>query len=375
MRRVLVVSKPVRPPWTDSSKNLVRDVVAWSERTEFALMGDPVYQPSWPRVRWDPVYRHPGRYAPGILQNARAFGHLLAPGKDVGICHFFFAPNPVTCAALRPLVALTRRPSIHSICSVPRDFSGVRRLMFADIVVALSEWTARRLQEEGVDGVRYIRPGIDPRALSTDPRSDLPDKLRVRGHPVVLFAGDYEVGGGALTLVRSLPALLATVPDARLILACRLKTPESRRLETEVRREAAAVGVSEEVVFLNEVEEMGNLIALSSVVALPASSTYRKMDVPLVLLEALALGKPVLVSNVDPIRETVRYGGGRAIPMHEVGALVAALRDLLTNPEHYRTVSREAVDSVDRFWHVRHCATEYEALYDELWARKGNPWS
>lgn len=360
-----MVSKPVRPPWTDSSKNLVRDVVTWSQRTHYALMGGG-FEPDWPRVRWDRVYRDGGNYAPGLSQNVRAFRHLLRSDKQVALFHFFFAPNPLTCRALRPIVALKRRPSVHSVCSVPNSFEGIDRLLFADAVVALSQFTTGKLTDAGVVDVRHIPPGIDPTLLAPDPASDLPDRLGVRGRPVVLFAGDYEVGGGAEALVRALPHVLQRTPDAKLVFACRLKTDDAKAREHSVREMAGAAGFGDRIVYLNEVDRMGDLLGLATVATLPVTSTYRKMDIPLVLLEAMALGVPVVVSDTEPVRETVAQGGGLAVPAHDPEALGSAIGELLADEIRGSRIGTEAVSAVERFWHVRRTASQYEDLYDEL---------
>lgn len=366
MKRVMMVSKPVRPPWTDSSKNLVRDVVSWSERTHYAVMGGDDFGPDWPRVRWDSVYRDAGKYAPGLRQNARAFGHILGADREIGLFHFFFAPNPVTCTALRPLAALKGRPTVHSVCSVPQSFQGIDRLLFSDAVIALSESTTRQLEDAGVEGVRCIPPGIDPTLLQADPASDLPDALGVRGRPVILFAGDYEVGGGAQALVASLPTVIERVPEVMLVLACRLKTGDARELEDQVRQKAASAGLLDRIVFLNEVDRMGDLLGLADIVTLPVTSTYRKMDIPLVLLEAMAMGIPVVVSDTAPIRETVAHGGGMAVPLGDGDALGSSLGDLLANGGQRSRLGQEALEAVEAYWHVRRTASQYEDLYEEL---------
>jgi len=366
MKRVMMVSKPLRPPWSDSSKNLVKDVVTWSERTHYALMGDAAHEPDWPRVRWDRVYRDGGRYAPGLSQNVRAFGHLLRPDAQICLFHFFFAPNPVTSAALRSIMALRRQPTVHSVCSVPRSFDGVDRMLFADVVIALSDWTAHRLREAGVPDVRHIPPGIDPGFLRHDPSSDLPDRLGVRGRPVVLFAGDYEVGGGAELLVESLPHMLAYAPDVMLVLACRMKTAEAKERERSVQESARAAGLADRIIYLNEVDEMGDLLGLATVAALPVTSTYRKMDIPLVLLEAMAFGVPVVVSESEPIRETVQRGGGLTVPPGEAEALGATIGSLLADETRRKRIGSEGISAVERFWHIRRTASSYEDVYDQL---------
>jgi glycosyltransferase involved in cell wall biosynthesis len=66
------------------------------------------------------------------------------------------------------------------------------------------------------------------------------------------------------------------------------------------------------------------------VVALPS----RYEGHPLVLLEAMALGKPVVATRIPGIREVVESGRtGVLVPPGDADALVATLRSLVENPE------------------------------------------
>lgn len=360
------MSKPIRPPWTDSSKNLVRDLVRWCDHTRFTLMGDRDFQPAWEGVSWRPVYGAEGAYAPSLRQNGRVFLDLVKPDFRHQIDHFFFAPNPSSCRALRTLKRLRRKPVVHTICSVPRTFDGIEEILAADVHIALSRWTADRLEDEGVPLVRYIPPGIDPNLVVPDPDSTLAVDLDVVDRPVVLFAGDYEVGGGAELLIDSWPGVLDAEPEACLVLACRPKTDEAGEREAEVRRRVEGEGLTRSVRFLGQIGNMPDLLHLSTVVAMPVGSTYRKMDIPLVLLEAMVLSKPLVVSDANPVRETLSHGGGLEVPRSDSTALAEALVQILTDQDLRRTLGTQAREAVEQNWHISYVALKYEALYEEL---------
>lgn len=371
MIRVRVVSKPVRPPWTDSSKNLIRDLVRWCDHTRFTLMGDREFRPEWEGVTWRAVYGADGADTPTLRQNGRAFLDLVKPDFRHQIDHFFFGADPVSCRTVRTLKRLRRKPAVHTICSVPRTFDGIEEILAADVHVALSRWTADRLEEEGVPLVRYIPPGIDPNLVDPDPESTLAAELNVDGRPVILFAGDYEMGGGAARLIEALPAVLDAVPEACLVFACRPKPDELPERESEIRSMAQEAGVTPAVRFLDHVGDMADLLELSTTVAMPVDSTYRETDIPLVLLEAMARSKPIVVSDTDPIREALTHGGGLEVPRDDSEALSEALVRILTDTDLLRTLGTQSREAVERYWHVGHVALKYEALYEELHSGPG----
>jgi N,N'-diacetylbacillosaminyl-diphospho-undecaprenol alpha-1,3-N-acetylgalactosaminyltransferase len=117
---------------------------------------------------------------------------------------------------------------------------------------------------------------------------------------------------------------LHSVPAAYLI-AAEKRNPKFRWLST----------------FRRDVRE---LLALSDVVTLPS---YYREGVPKVLLEAMAMGKPIVTTNNVGCREVVDHGvNGMLVPMRDSAALAVALEELIADPEtraRYAMCSREKV--------------------------------
>jgi hypothetical protein len=120
-------------------------------------------------------------------------------------------------------------------------------------------------------------------------------------------------------------------PEAMLVFAVRRKTPAAGPVEARIKSDAALWGLGPHVRFLNEVDDVPGLLTLADLSILPVERLYAKMDMPLVLLEHMALGRPVVVSDSAPLRETIQGGrGGIAVKHGDVaagGAVVDLLRD------------------------------------------------
>ncbi len=318
--RVLFVSKPVVPPWNDGSKNLVRDLVNHVSRVEPMVMtlGDRVDLAD--HVQAEGVYVRGGGFAPAILDNARVVGRLLR-GDAGDLWHFVFAPNPASSYAARAAIAARRLGGfrgkvVQSVASAPKRFEGVPRLIFGDVVVTLSEATKERLLAAGVTTPITVIPpcAIPLPEPSAEAVLAFRQKHGLGDAPVVLYPGDYEVSSGARTVVSAVPEL--TRRGFRVVLACRQKTPRA----AEVRR--ALEAEEPRAVHLGEVPDMATLLAAADVVAFPVDDLYGKVDLPLVLLEALAFGKPVVVAEGTPLTE---IPGAAAVPAKDPEALVAAI--------------------------------------------------
>jgi phosphatidylinositol alpha-1,6-mannosyltransferase len=366
LTRVLLVSKPIAPPWNDSSKNLARDLALGVERAEVHLMGTGAEPFSKPNVIWERVYREAGDFAPGLRQNARALRRVACRDPAVGIYHFFFAPNPTTSAVLRAVMRLKRQRTVHTVCSRPFDPSGSARLLFADRVVAVSDDTAAALRSAGVPGVTRIYPSVEPERLRFEGTNALARELGLEGLAVALFAGDIEVEGVVSLLTRTAVLLHRDAPTARLVVAVRDKTRDSRPARAALERELHAAGVRDAVVLLGQVDRMDQLLALTSVAVLPVPTLHRKMDLPLILLEALGLGIPIVVSDLPPLLELLRSPCGWAVPVGDAAALAATLSRVLADAELRARAGAAGRSAVLREFSIRAAARAYEEIYGEL---------
>jgi phosphatidylinositol alpha-1,6-mannosyltransferase len=308
--RVLFVSKPVVPPWNDGSKNLVRDVASHLVRARATVLVTRG-APPMAHVDTDAIYRDAGRFSPALASNARVFARLLRDrGHDAW--HFFFAPNPASSGAARLARTLRRfgGPVFQTVASAPRDFARAPSLLFGDRVIALSAWTRDKLVHAGVDAGRLVV--IPPCAPA--PRVDEGATRRIRERhglpldaPLVLFPGDYEVSTGARTVAEATAAIVRAVPEARVVFACRPKSPRAAAA-----RDALQLALGQHAKYtyhVGEAADMGALVAAASVIAFPVDDPWGKVDVPLVLIEALALGVPMVLATGGALEavETARF--------------------------------------------------------------------
>jgi glycosyltransferase involved in cell wall biosynthesis len=366
MARVLLVSKPLVPPWNDSSKNLARDVASGLARHLPVALGDGSRAWVPPRGELEPVYRERGRFAPGLSAQLRVLGRL-AFGARADLWHFFFAPNPKSSAAGRACAALRRTKTLQTVCSRPKDLSRARSLLFADLTVVLSRATLRDLREAGVPSERlaHVPPAVPPLApLDAGERRAARETLGLPiDAPIVLFPGDLELGDGAGRVVEAFAGVRSE--DALLVMACRPKTGGAQAAERALRERMRALGIAERAVWIGETPHIHALLGAADIVALPSTDLFAKMDLPLVLLEAMWLARPVVVAAGGPAAELADEGAAVAA---DEGALSATLGELLGDDAARAALGERARRAAEARYHPARMASEYETLYDRVLA-------
>ena len=367
---VRLVGKPLAPPWRDSSKNLARDLVRGAAgRARFRALGVKGLDPELPGAEITPLFRTAGGYGSSLGQQARLFLHLLRSQRGVDLWQFFFAPSARSSRAARLLLRRHGLPSVQTVVSAP--LQPRPQLFFGDRVVVLSQTRKQELEALGLRDVRVIPPGIaDPGPVVPARRAMARQALQLGERPLVLFAGDWEFGAGWEAMLEAFADVHARTPEACLVLACRDKTAASAAHREDALARAGELGLTDSLRLAGEVADMPALLAAAEVVALPARSLTAKSDLPLVLLEALALARPLVVSDRPELDELI--DGGRAglrVGADRPDELAAALTGLLGSAEQREALGAAARERFLTHYEMGRMAEQYLALYEELLQR------
>jgi glycosyltransferase involved in cell wall biosynthesis len=361
--RVLLITKPLIPPWNDSGKIVPRELVrSASGRHELHVLVTSESESDWPEsVCAHKAYAGAGSYRPGLSQQLRLMYFAWSLRKRVDIFHFFFQPHRPASRAARTLTGLSGVRSVHTVLSAPKETENASRLLFADRTVTLSGSTARLFAQSGQPAPLVIPPALADMDRVGEARArNAGDAARVEGS-FLLYPGDYEFSGGHEFLLDvwsdepQLPILVMTGRD---------KTPRAQSARNRLEGLVASRGLSGRVRLLGTVADLAGLVAASAGVVFPAESLYGKTDLPLVILEAWREGKPVVVSDLAPLAEAVA-GGGHVLPLD-----AESWRHTLASlPEEGAGLAAAGYRHLCDRYSAAHAMAEYEKLYDELESR------
>jgi len=175
--------------------------------------------------------------------------------------------------------------------------------------------------------------------------------------PLWVVAGRLEEQKGHDLLLEALVPLLKQGLDFTLIVA----GEGSRRGWLEQR--ALSLGLSPRVQFVGQLDDVGALLAAADGVLIPS----RWEGLPLVLLEAMARGRPIVATAVGGVADALEDGvTGTLVPPNDVPALTAALEHLHRRADRAWHLGRAAADVArERYtWHA--VIDEFESVYDEV---------
>jgi glycosyltransferase involved in cell wall biosynthesis len=184
-----------------------------------------------------------------------------------------------------------------------------------DATRAVSAHIAAKLTAEGFRGVENV--GV----LAPEPRVDRAPPRACRD---VVFAGKLVSQKGVDVLLEAVAAAVGAGREAGVVIVG--DGPERQRLE-----HLATALLPGRVRFTGRIDAAGveRELARARVVAVPSVPARKAEGMPLVAVEAAALGRPLVVSDDPGLREAVGDQGGLVVPAGSIADLAAALDRVL----------------------------------------------
>lgn len=278
-------------------------------------------------VPLDHVVPVPEGLAPSRIVRSRRALREIASGYDLVHAHGLKAGWVGVLARLEvPLVV-----SVHNL--VLSDVAGSAAPLLrsleaallgrASATIAISDEVARRFT--GVRGAGRIRtiPPLGPVPAVRRPAAEVRAALGVPpGGRLVVTAARLHPQKGLVDLVEAADLLRRRVDGLRWVVFG--EGPQRAELEALL----AARDLTDVVVLAGGRPSVADELAAADVVAI----TSRWESGPLVVLEALALGRPVVATSVGLVPDVVNPATGRIVPIADPGAMADALAAVLADP-------------------------------------------
>jgi PEP-CTERM/exosortase A-associated glycosyltransferase len=238
----------------------------------------------------------------------------------------------------------------------------------ADAVTVICEGLRAEVVARGVsaDRVTVIPNAVDPEAFA----HARPDKAAIRrelgvdGAYVLGFLGSFFAWEGLALLIEAMPAILARRPDARLLLV------GDGVHEPALRDAARRLGLGTQVIFARpvphaQVARLYDAVDLLVYPRLPMRLT--DMVTPLKPLEAMAMGKAMVASDVGGHRELIADGEtGVLFKAGDAAALAAAVLRVAGDPELAAKLCARGPNYVRQYRTWAQVVTRYEPIYRAL---------
>ncbi|MFP5077901.1 glycosyltransferase [Rhizobium sp. YIM 134829] len=260
-----------------------------------------------------------------------------------------------------PVIRTEHLPYLLTDPEQQQDFATAARDVARHILV--SQASARSFEDAGLpaEKLAVVRNGVFPLAPGGD-SSELRRALGLGNALVLLTVARFTPQKDHATLIAAMPSILATHPDAVLLLV------GTGELHPSIERQVAEQGLSSAIRFLGQRDDIADLMAIADLFVLPS----RFEGLPLAVLEAMSLGTPIAATRIGGTLEALGEAHSLFAPPGDPLALSALVADALRDPDKRAAAGAAGRQRYSEQFSADRMAGQTAALYREV-LREADP--
>jgi glycosyltransferase involved in cell wall biosynthesis len=249
---------------------------------------------------------------------------------------------------------LSRIPEVWNLYDYPYSFDWIdrlsKRIPAAHIIFATNKVKSGYPELHSCPNSVIAPSCINPEHLRTIvPQFDIRAKHNLPLGPLFLTVTRVQEHKGHRCLIDAIPSVLNYHPNAIFAIAGKPSTKQQQDYMKELLVQAESLGIQNQVKFLGYVseEDLVSLYREASAMVHPALSEGFG---PLVLLEAMLLGTPVIAAAADGPSELIKdVQTGLLVPTGDSESLANGIIRLLNTPGLARTLSNQGMAAAEQF--------------------------
>jgi len=206
----------------------------------------------------------------------------------------------------------------------------------------------------GIETDEYCISGeeIACRRSSFRKKSDLGENV-----PVIGVIGRLVWQKGFKYFIEAIPDVLKEFKDARFLLV------GEGELEDELKVKSKKLKLEDKIIFVGFMDDIRDVLASIDILVIPSLQE----GLPVVLLEAMAMKKPIVAANIEVIMEILENGvTGLLVPPRDSKALAEAIITMFTHKDESLQMGLTARKVVTERFGVDIMVQKTEEVYEEL---------
>jgi len=234
----------------------------------------------------------------------------------------------------------------------------------ADAFIAVSHKIKQVMANDGIapDRIFVVHSGINPSRFASDPYGHLINEFNIKDDEKVVINAAHLAGHkGQEYLVKAIPAVIKKIPSARFFIV------GEGELLGELKALAETLTLGNKLIFTGFRHDVGAFYKICDLFVM--SSLQEGLGTS--ILDALAMGKPVVATHTGGIPEIISNGEtGRLVPPANPDALATAIIELLENPEFAMKMAMNGEKKVRKHFSIDAMVDKNIRVYKQILMKK-----
>ena len=369
MKKILLVTRPIAPPWDEASKNFAFYLAKNTPDFKFGILTNGILPNLPENIEQKPIYQS-NRF--GFLQKLQLLFNLKKLQKEFNILHFLFTPTKINSFWLKNLTKNSGIKTIQTVATLREDLysdAEIKSLLFGDWIITYSDYAKNKLHQLGFNNVERIYPGID--LMEYKKKEKNPELMAKYGFKnddfIINFTGEYSRLNAIDDVITAFVEIALQIPHAKLSLAVRIKNAKDQAKKMSVWEKLKNANLLDRVAFHDDgTYLMSDIYNLCDISIFPVQNMQGKFDIPLAVIEAMACEKPVIISDLPILQEIAKAENSVIIKSGDAQQLAEKILELHASSEKRSTLSIAARKFVEENFDIRKIALKYQALYQKI---------
>lgn len=268
-----------------------------------------------------------------------------------------------------PAIIAAKLAGIHCIC----HFRGTRDLLkrekifarWADRIIVLNKRAFDIFKEDVQEKkIRIIYDGVESGKFKNVESGLFRKALNLNSAPLVGLIGRIIKGKGQKEFILSAKEILRQLPEVKFVIVGDAKG-DSDEYYNESRELVKKENLEKSVIFTGWRTDIENILANLDILVF--STTTFPEGLPNIIIEAMFLKKPVVVTNIPGPTEIVIDGvTGFLVNPGDINAMADKIIRLLKNRELASKMGEEGKNRAEKFFNLDEAVKKIEGLYLEV---------
>ncbi len=358
---ILLITRPLSKPWNEGSKNLAYGIAKNIKNHKIHILTRKDFDEKLNKnIITHKIYPEKKSFHITYLEKLKLLMFLLKQ-KDIDIYHFIYTPEIYSSFLNKLITKLKSKKSIQTIPTKIENIRNIKKLLFADKIVVISDFTKRLLIDNNIKNVIKINTGIDIDYFKPIKKnSNLIKNYKLENKIIILVPielGDIKNRNIICNLINDI-----NVDNIKFILAYRSNIKSN--IKNIINKMLSRLNSDKKIIFIKDPKDIRLIFSISDIVLYPRSSTSKKHEIPMVLIEAMAMEKPIIMWDVPPFNELLSYNDGiKAKNYHDLkNSLVKLIKSKKLRISMGKMARKRVIDN----FNIQETSKKYENLYKKL---------
>lgn len=278
---------------------------------------------------------------------------IVSSGLVGAICKKVFGTKHLLTEHAAGLVALNKFPFKRPLAGfILRNCDSIS-VVSSYVYDRLLEFVPLKILNDTKRKLEIIPMRIDTKHFKVNKdKNELKAKYKIQSKNVLLFIGRLAEKKGVIYLIDALPQIISKAPDAVLIICG--NGPLKNDCEMLVKK----IGMNSFVKFTGHISDKEEIdyLSMADLLIVPSIVTHDgdTEGLPVVILEGLSMGKPIIASDVGGIKDVIKNGiNGFLIEEKNSNSIAVYVTKVLSSEELMSKLSKSAISIANEYdWKI-----------------------